>query len=282
MKSTRIALLKCLALPGILLFTSCDKDDNLPSSQLEDTEETSQEVDLTATMEDIDEVTLTGFQRNGFADRSLITLEEDLCEKVKINWSPNEKRMVIDFGEGCTSPKGVTRKGKIIVTYTGRYWVPGSKITTRFDDFYVDGRKIEGIRVVTNEGFNENDKFFSFKTVVEGGKITWPDGTFRTFEARHTKKIFLPNGDRGFVYAVSGGSKGINRKGNEYVVEIKSPLIFVERCIRTGVRIPNEGSMEIKVVGRGEMKVDFGTDGCDREVSITVGDQTKIVTLPRS
>ncbi|MBA4300048.1 MAG: hypothetical protein C0433_08110 [Cyclobacterium sp.] len=169
----------------MLLFASCEKEEDLPSNQVNETEETAQEVDLTTTMEDIDKVTLSSFQRNGFANRSLLTMEEDLCEKVKIEWLPGVKKMIIDFGQGCTSPRGVTRKGKIIVTYTGRYWSPGSVITSIFENFYINDRMIEGVRVITNQGFNENDKFFTFKIVIEGGKITWPDGTFRTVESRH-------------------------------------------------------------------------------------------------
>lgn len=282
MKTALFNPIKLLAISGLLLLAACEKEDQLPNAQLNETEETAQEVDLTSTLEDIDELTLTSFQRNGFADRSLVSLEEDLCEKVKIEWLPNLKKMIIDFGEGCTSPRGVTRKGKIIVTYTGRYWAPGSVITSTFENFYIDERKIEGTRILTNEGFNSNDKFFSFKTHVEGGKITWPDGSFRTFESRHVKRIFLPDGERGLIYRVLGGSKGINRNGNDYVVEITSPLLFTDRCIRSGIRIPSEGVISLRVESKGELEINFGTDTCDREVSITRGGETKTVTLPRS
>ncbi|GMQ29937.1 hypothetical protein [Algoriphagus confluentis] len=283
MKPTYLSLAKISVLAGLFLISACSSEEDAnPTDQLNDTEETSQEMDLTATLEDVDEVALTGFQRNGFTDRTLVTLEEDLCERVKIEWLPNEKKMIIDFGEGCTSPRGVTRKGKIIVSYTGRYWAPGTVITTTFENYYVDDRKIEGIRVLTNEGFNANDRFFTFKTVVEGGKVTWPDGTFRTFESRQTKRVFLPNENRGIIYAVDGGSRGVNRKGNSYVVEITSPLIFAERCIRSGIRMPSEGVMLIRVETRGAIEIDFGSDTCDREVSITFNGTTRTVTLPRS
>lgn len=282
MKSSLFDPLKFLAISTTLLFASCEKEESLPSSQINETEETSQEVELTSSLEDIDEVILIGFQRNGFTDRSLINLEEDLCQKVTIEWAPNAKKMVIDFGEGCTSPRGVTRKGKITVTYTGRYWVQGSVITSTFEDFYLDERKIEGTRIVTNEGFSENEKFFSFKTVVNGGKITWPDGTFRTFDARHVKRIFLPTDDRGIIHKISGGSKGTNRNGNEYLVEITSPLVFTQRCIQTGNRIPSNGTLFMKVGERGEILIDYGLDTCDREVTITRGDKSKTVILTRS
>lgn len=268
-------------LAALGLLSSCNEE-ALPSSSLDESTETAQEVDLTATMEDIDEITLSGFQRNGFSDRTLVTLEEDLCQKVNISWLPGEKKMIIDFGDGCTSPRGVVRKGKIIVTYTGRYWSKGTVITTRFENFYLDERKIEGVRVVTNEGFNEHDKFFTFKTVVEGGKITWPDGSFRTFEARHSKRVYLPNGDRGMYYAITGGSKGVNRNGNAYEVKITSPLVYLVRCIQSGNRVPSRGIMTVSVEGRGTIEIDFGTETCDREVSITRNGETKTISVPRS
>ena len=263
------------------VLSSCNED-VLPGTTLDESTETTQEVDHTAIMEDVDEVTLTGFQRNGFTDRTLVTMEEDLCNKVNISWLPGEKKMIIDFGDGCTSPRGVERKGKIIVTYTGRYWAPGTVITTRFENYYVNGRKIEGIRVVTNEGFNENDKFFSFKIRVEGGKITWPDGSFRTFESRHTKKVFLPNGDRGLSYAITGESRGINRNGVPYETKITSPLIFFERCIREGIRVPSKGVLTLAIEVRGIIEINFGTEGCDREVTITKNGDSKTISLPRS
>jgi hypothetical protein len=283
MRRPYIYPIKALAISGLLLFAACEKEDSLPTTaQLNETEETSQEVDLTSSLEDIDEVTLSGFQRSGISYRTLQSMEEDLCEKVKIEWLPNAKKMIIDFGDGCTSPRGMTRKGKIIVTYTGRYWTPGSVITSTFENFYLNDKKIEGTRVVTNEGFDANDKFFTFKTVVKSGKITWPDGTFRTFDSRHVKRIFLPNGERGVIYKIAGGSKGINRIGNEYISEITSPLIFNERCIRSGVRTPSQGLLSLKVLSRGEMVIDFGSGACDREITITRNGETKTITLPRS
>ncbi|WP_288369927.1 hypothetical protein [uncultured Algoriphagus sp.] len=263
------------------LFTACQKEDEAPISQLEDSEEVNRETDLNGTLEDIDDIVLTGFQRNGFADRTVATVEEDLCERVDITWLPNEKKMILDFGDGCTSPRGITRKGKVIVNYTGRYWAPGSVITTTFEDFYINERKIEGVRIVRNEGFNQNDRFFTFITRVEGGKITWPDGTTRTFESRHTKRIFLPNGDRGFIYAVDGGSEGINRRGNSYRVEITDPLIYAQRCINTGIKIPSKGLLTLNVSERPQISVDFGDEGCDREVTISRGDQSRTITIPR-
>jgi hypothetical protein len=268
---------------GILLFASaCHNEDESPALQLDGTNETIQETDLTGTLEDIDEVVLVGFQRNGFSDRTTITLEEDLCDRANITWLPAQKKMIIDFGEGCTSPRGVIRKGKIMVSYTGRYWIPGSVITTTFENFYVDGKKIEGIREVKNNGFNEADKYFTFTTSVKDGKITWEDGTSRSYTAKHAKKVFLPTNDRGIVYAVTGGSQGVNRNAKAYVAEIAEPLIFFERCLKSGIKIPSKGILKIKIESRNLIIINFGNEGCDREVTITSGDRSKTIVLPRS
>jgi len=260
---------------------SCSEETETPTPSLDEADETSQEIDLTATLEDVDELILVGFQRNGFSDRTTVTLEEDLCASVDIQWEPTAKRMTIDFGEGCTSPRGVTRSGKIIVEYTGRYWVPGTTITTTFENFFVNERQIEGTRVVTNEGFNAEENFFTFSTSLKDGKIIWPDGISRTTDARHQKRIYLPNGNRGLIHAVLGGSRGENRNGNKYATEISEPLIFLQGCIRTGIRIPSAGIMSIGIENRGRIEVDFGNEGCDREVTIRRGDQERTITIPR-
>ncbi len=264
------------------ILISCSEESETPTLTLDEADETAQEIDLTTTLEDVDEVVLVGFQRNGFSDRTTVTLEEDLCQSVIIEWEPDAKRMTVDFGEGCTSPRGITRSGKIIVEYTGRYWVPGTVITTTFENYFVNDRQIEGTRTVTNEGFNGDENFFTFSTSLDGGKITWPDGTSRTTDARHQKRTYLPNGDRGLIHAVLGGSRGENRNGNQYSTQISEPLIFAQRCIRTGIRIPSSGIMSIGLEGRGEIEVDFGDESCDREVTITRGDEERTITLPRS
>ena len=53
------------------------------------------------------------------------------------------KTITVDFGTGCTDKRGVTRKGKIIITVTNKHLVPSATITVVHDNFYVDGKKVE-------------------------------------------------------------------------------------------------------------------------------------------
>lgn len=282
MKKARVIFGSIALIFAGAMMTACGPEEEAPSATLDESDEVAQEIDLTTALEDIDEVTLVGFQRNGFSDRTTLTMEEDLCGSVNIEWKPSEKMTIIDFGAGCTSPRGITRKGKIIVSYTGRYWKEGTVITTEFENFYVNDRKIEGTRTVTNQGFNEESGFFTFSTTLDNGKITWSDGTSRSTESRHNRRVYLPNGDRGLVYAVLGGSRGVNRNGNSFGTEISEPLIFAQSCLNTGNRIPSAGIMTIGLEGRGQLQINFGEEGCDREVTVTRGDTERTITLPRS
>ncbi|SDA81400.1 hypothetical protein SAMN03080617_02518 [Algoriphagus alkaliphilus] len=57
-------------------------------------------------------------------------------------------------------------------------------------------------------------------------------------------------------------------------------MLFSDRCIRSGIRIPSAGVMVMRVRSKDEIKIDFGPDACDRIVTITRGGEAKTVTLP--
>ena len=67
--------------------------------------------------------------------------------------------IIVDFGDGypddCLS-YGKERRGKVIITYTGKYRDSLSVITTTFDQYYVNNNWIQGERIVTNNGRNSN------------------------------------------------------------------------------------------------------------------------------
>ena len=65
--------------------------------------------------------------------------------------------IIVDFGDGYPDDclkYGKERRGKIIITYTGKYRDSLSVITTTFDQYYVNNNWIQGERIVTNNGRN--------------------------------------------------------------------------------------------------------------------------------
>ena len=71
----------------------------------------------------------------------------------------SEDTIIADFGDGypddCLS-YGKERRGKIIITYTGKYMDSLSVITTTFDHYYINNNWIQGERTVTNNWRNSN------------------------------------------------------------------------------------------------------------------------------
>src|SRR5258708_22515402 len=63
--------------------------------------------------------------------------------------------ITIDFGTGCTGPAGKIRKGQIIIVYKGRRFLPGSSIVITFNNYFVNGIKVEGTRTLTNTSASE-------------------------------------------------------------------------------------------------------------------------------
>jgi len=192
--------------------------------------------------------------------------------------------ITVDFGTGCTDAKGNERKGKMIITYTGRRYSVGSTRVISFDGYYINGVKIEGVRNVTNiaGSTDENPKF---KIEVIGGKATWPDGTFATREVRKVRewqRAANPLNDQWTIAQASDSdfaAAGTNRAGETYQMNITTPLIYKRECaVSAKVFMAVEGEKELITESK-KVTINYGTGECDRTVTITVNGKSEEVTV---
>ncbi|HHL53037.1 MAG TPA: hypothetical protein ENJ39_06640 [Flammeovirgaceae bacterium] len=188
--------------------------------------------------------------------------------------------IVIDFGDGCTGPNGVTRSGKIIIQYDGRRFVPGSFWSITFDNFYINDRHIEGIRKVTNVS-ESIDADPTFNIVLLEGKVTWPDSTFATREVNRTRvwhRASNPLQDEWWILEGSTAN-GTTRDGISYSTNVLEKLVFKRTCRgpKKG-RVPVSGVKEIQYGDR-ELVVDFGDGECDTIVTVTTNGETYEIDL---
>jgi len=205
---------------------------------------------------------------------------DERCSCAEVTHDKENNTIIIDFGDGCEGPNGITRSGKIIIVYDGRRFEPGSSWITTFEDFYVNDRHIEGTRTVTNISESlESDP--TFHIVLEGGKVTWPDSTYATREADRIRVWFRaenPLLDEFHILAESV-TAGINREEVRYSTIVTEDLVYKVMCMgRTKGRIPVAGVKEV-TLGERVFTVDFGDGECDTIVTITSGDQTETVDL---
>lgn len=234
----------------------------------QDGEELGTEIDLEteatveSAFEDIDIITEAGMediQSNERRDRDLI-LE---CATVEHDTATNT--ITIDYGDGCEGPGGRIRKGKVIITYDGRRFEPGSSRIVTLDEFYLDSVKVEGTRTITNisESIEDNP---TFSITLRGGKVTMPDGRFATREADHQRTWFRANNPREDYSTVDGEASGVTLNGSNYSVVISETLIFKRSCVR--VFVPVQG-VKVFTVGEEEAIVDYGDGTCDTIVTVT-------------
>jgi hypothetical protein len=188
--------------------------------------------------------------------------------------------ITIDFGtDGCTDPKGNVRKGKIMVEFKGRRFLPGSTIVTTTEGYSINGVALEGIRTVTNvTGSSEEAPKFNIK--LENGKATWPDATFATREVDRTREWIRATNPTTDQWRVTGTASGKNRNEGLYEMEITKTLVYKRECTlgSNKVFMAVEGTKELTVNGK-QITIDYGAGDCDKTVTITVDGQSKEVEV---
>ena len=185
--------------------------------------------------------------------------------------------LTIDFGEGCTGPRGRVRAGKIVVTRTAPYFETGTTITTILEGFSIDGNDIKGTRVLKNLGINE-DGHHKFRVTLTGGHISFNNGIeiSRTSDFTRTwvrgANVLLDE------MHIAGTAGGTNRKGVSYEMNILEPLVYKVSCRSQGYPIAVQGIKTITSEGK-QLTVNFGDGACDNEITLSMNGFSKSVTL---
>lgn len=267
--------LASVALATLVLLNFACSDDPSPIAGEPDLSLVEDEFVINSSFEDLDFLLLDVIQTSGLGLRTTQTTE--LCEGSSIDHDTATKTIIVDFGAGCTSSNGVTRKGKIILNYTGtNFLFPGASVTTTFQGYEVNGIKIEGTRSLTNAGIDLINSKVSLKVKITNGKITWPDNTFVTYTTDQTRVVSLASS--GYEASVTGTASGTSRDNKSYTATIIDALIVKEDCVNTGVYVPSSGTMTYSY-GTTTVGVDYGGGTCDKVITITYPGGSKEITL---
>ncbi|HOO11249.1 MAG TPA: hypothetical protein PKW06_15025, partial [Cyclobacteriaceae bacterium] len=189
--------------------------------------------------------------------------------------------ITIDFGDGQTDPRGVERKGIILVNYQGLRFVPGSKTITTFDGYEINGVKIEGTRTITTSSLTATPALsVSFLVVDVDGKATFTDQTTITRNATHTHTITFGNTPGATTWVVEGQASGETRAKAEYVFLIERPLVFKTECAFQGFAMPSEGEA-LFTVGSLPISLNYGGEGasCDNVVTVSINNASQDITV---
>jgi hypothetical protein len=278
MKRFNLILLALGFLSFGLLMTSCKKDDE---TTINDADTTTAEYD--ALIENIfDDIGNISDEAYSLSTGNFKSTDEDTlflgnCATITLDTAVFPRELIIDFGEeNCLCRDGRYRRGKIINTFTGRYYQPGTVRTHGFDEFYVNDNKVEGSRVLINMGYNEDENLW-FTIEVEG-LITLAE-TGNTISWNSSKeREWVEGGNTWYrwddVYLTTGTASGVRPSGDAWTKEIIIPLRRKLVC-----RFFVSGSVEIIPESRPARLLDYGDGECDNLATVTINGKTHTIHL---
>ena len=276
---------------GFGLMTSCSEDGVSGFSENLTTTTILETINSIAFEEDIDELISESFDLSSKAisarsadaglDKDTKKFKGDKygeCASVVVDKENNTK--TITFSEECEGKRGQTRSGTMIVTYSEIQGEIGSFREVSYDDFYLNGVKIEGTRRTEILSTDENGSK-TMRTRLNDGKMIYQDGTFKTKSAEMTRYIHVENNKKQYTTLI-GSKSGVSTEGVSFSIEITTPIKFVYHCFGEGQRkrgkVPVQG---IKVTNDGSQIIttDFGDGTCDTLVEITKDGEVETVDL---
>ena len=194
-----------------------------------------------------------------------------------LSWDSVAKVLTIDFGPtNCLCKDDIWRRGKIIVTYKGKYPDVNSGWTTTLQDYYVQDMKVTGTKTVAFLGL------FKVQIVVTNASIATPTGTVSWASDRTIEKIaglLTPKNPWDDEYRVTGSASGVNRQGVAFTVTIDKPLIKDVSCLKKEFV---SGVLTISNDKGKSMTLDYdgtGTQSCTKLAKVTIDGQTKTIVL---
>ena len=290
--------LPLLSVIGIIAFAGCKKEtsvtatDEIPQQEVAATVTTANDdaqaeeqfddvFNITASVsaQDAGEDIGMGTNVSGLADVGT-TLSPSTQRCFTVTVVPNipgvfPKTVTIDFGNGCTGRDGKFRKGKIISIFTNRMLVPGAKVSTTFDGYYVDSFHIEGTHITENTS-TSNMQGLSIKVI--DAKITNTNNGH--WVKRNSLKNILQvegNGTPNFplddVYKITGSGNGSNSSGHVWAALIVDPLIKKFTCrwiVKGTVRLTRDGRSVI---------LDYGNGACDNLAILYINGVGHVIVL---
>ncbi|MEH6765595.1 MAG: hypothetical protein V7655_13915 [Aequorivita antarctica] len=260
MKITPFRLIVAFFSMGIFLFTSCNKDENDSSEEVNFSSDNSMRA---AKTDNVTEATFNiieqAFVENETGGRGItqFSLFSD-CTTITVGNQGNVFTILLDFGDSCTLNNGNVVSGSILLEYgplvSGTYTV-----NYTFQDFVINGNGVSGGGSILYEIANQNDNPQS--TVTESITVSFPNTTVTG--TRNGTRIsewvegvgsgtWLDN-----VYHINGNWQTEFTNGFERSGEVTETLVYKTACPYVV-----DGRLEVTQDGL-TAAIDFGDGECD-------------------
>jgi len=246
MKKLRISFFIMSLLAISFSFSSCDKDiSENPGNDF------TTITDYTALLgildlNDLDDVSTEG------ALKSAAELDFGPCFTVTIHENENNdfwpRSWTFSYtDEECVDCFGKTKLGSVNVLLTDFWKNEGSSRTITFDDFSINGNKMEGTRTILNTGFNDLQNLTFDRSFVDA---SYSKGDTATMTWESNRDV-------------------------EMIAGYETFELYYKKC----ALFPVSGSITIEVEGESSIYISYGEGECDNVAEMTVDDVTTEITL---
>lgn len=187
------------------------------------------------------------------------------------------KTITIDFGAGCTSIDGISRKGKINIVLTDSVRHNGATATMTFENYYVGGYKVEGTITWTN---TSTPNTVSWTRSISNGKVTRVDDGYYWMHTGTTAVTQTAGGATPLnllddIYSVTGNHTVTNPVGKTRTATVTEALEKKTIC-------HNVTKGKLKIEGPNHFAIiDYGDGSCDNVVTVSIdGHPARTIVLP--
>lgn len=188
------------------------------------------------------------------------------CVTITAVMTGNIKNVVIDYGDGCTMHNGNILSGKINMEITYVIGELKAIIDSSFDNFYFNGKKVEGDVKKTGTIANGVPEAIINSDI----KIIWEDESYVTVVGER-KRVWIEGfknlhfGDN--VFLVTGNWTITKKDGVVRTITIMEPLRREMSC-----RYIVSGIVKIEQ-GGAELTVNYGDGECDDLATVLIGEK---------
>ena len=192
--------------------------------------------------------------------------------------------LTLDFGTaGCAGVDGRVRKGRISATYQGDYQTVGSQTVVTFTNYSVDNNGLSGTVALSGASRNAAGNI-QFSVAIANGSLTLADGS-GTLLADLVRTTEWPAGSstatvQDDAFAIVNTGTLTWRNGTAYALTTPLPLLVQGACFSQGIVYPVSGALSFKAPLKPAFGLDYGTGGCDKTATLSVGTATQVITLP--
>lgn len=281
MKTYRVAISFTVLAAAAVLFAGCRREDEDTDTSIAADNALAESI-YSDVMNIVDEAGISGTVSNyrlGDPNTGSVLSTCATVTLAAVN-SADADTITIDFGTAnCACNDGRNRRGQIIVEYSGAYRDSASVHTVTFNNYYVNDNQVLGTQTVTNLGHNAAgnlvysiDVAGNIHLANNAGTVWWYSQRQREWTAGESTALWSDD-----MYSITGTANGMSADGQNYTVNITSPLI---RNMAVGCRRHfTQGTMTVTPGARPVRTIDFGSGACDDLATVTINNRTYTIHL---